>query len=665
MWDTFAIGVALCTIIIYLPGCLLLKAIRLSLIFCLTLAPVVSILEYGAFSMLMDALSVSCNWFPSLIACSGVGVLALIVSHFFVRGEKEILIPGEKENRLWIAILFYIAISTIITGFVFIKTLDGPSSFIAGNDATTHLNTIHQFAVTGNWSIFSTGIYYPEGFSEICAMLVQALDVSSPLAANVVVSIILAAIYPLSMFGLLSICFQKRPIAIYCGSVTTLALTGFPWNLLPTDQLSANLLGFSLVPAGMLIAISFINSLSGKTQRTKWASLLLAYFVSCLFSHPSSLFTMIVLFFPYFLYCLGSKRITFKGCPISRKHRAIAICVSIVAFALCWIGCYHLPIMASTVNFNWPAWATPSEAIEYTITLSFADNPAQWLAMVVMCIGIIFTLFRREYLWMTIGFSVFCILFIIGLTLDGEFKQVLTGFWYTSTRRLAASACIIAIPICSLGAYTVVRLIFLYCARNSLQGRKAKVASRFISILTLSLFLAINFLPSFTLSNPTGRITTAFGYLTEKLTTQNDISHSALDEKERAFLSQVKEIVGDSVVYNIPQDGSAYAYALSDINTYEKRMVLKNDDASTRLRKELSELGANDELKTIVESSDIEYLLLLDYGLSDGATMLKKDFGAGQFNTDDWSGVLAISDSTPGFELILAEEDMRLYRIQQ
>ena len=64
-----------------------------------------------------------------------------------------------------------------------------------------------------------------------------------------------------------------------------------------------------------------------------------------------------------------------------------------------------------------------------------------------------------------------------------------------------------------------------------------------------------------------------------------------------------------------------------------------------------------------MENLNAHYVLLLDQG----DNMVDKD-GSGKLFTWDWysyqwEGLRTITDDTPGFEVVLSEGDMRLYRI--
>ena len=70
-----------------------------------------------------------------------------------------------------------------------------------------------------------------------------------------------------------------------------------------------------------------------------------------------------------------------------------------------------------------------------------------------------------------------------------------------------------------------------------------------------------------------------------------------------------------------------------------------------------------DRVKEAVENVGAEYLLLLDQGRWYNPSDPDSNFF---FTYDDnslWAGIDYVRDSTPGFEVVLARDDMRLYRI--
>ena len=84
---------------------------------------------------------------------------------------------------------------------------------------------------------------------------------------------------------------------------------------------------------------------------------------------------------------------------------------------------------------------------------------------------------------------------------------------------------------------------------------------------------------------------------------------------------------------------------------------------SALIRSRLDSISYDDRVKEAVENVGAEYLLLLDQGRWYNPSDPDSNFF---FTYDDnslWAGIDYVRDSTPGFEVVLARDDMRLYRI--
>lgn len=81
-------------------------------------------------------------------------------------------------------------------------------------------------------------------------------------------------------------------------------------------------------------------------------------------------------------------------------------------------------------------------------------------------------------------------------------------------------------------------------------------------------------------------------------------------------------------------------------------------DERESIRSQLCDYTIDDEVKAAVEDRGIRYVLLLD----------KDDFAGERMETctkdlNAWRGIMGITDETKGFEVVLAQGDMRLYRL--
>lgn len=130
---------------------------------------------------------------------------------------------------------------------------------------------------------------------------------------------------------------------------------------------------------------------------------------------------------------------------------------------------------------------------------------------------------------------------------------------------------------------------------------------------------------------------------------------------EQAFVGRVLDLLGpDEPVLNSPYDGSIYAYGVDGLNVYYRSQggygTDEERDASVVLRKSLADIGEAPSVRQVVEGEGIHYVMKLHESDSNG-------YYFPNYRPEDWEGIEDVDDDTPGLEVVLAEGDMRLYRI--
>lgn len=654
VWIFFCICMAACALYLYFPGFFILRACC-SRFVSLVAAPLFSITGYGLIALVLGALGIFTNWMTLFFGLSLLGLGSFLCVNCIIKNRNPICLPDETK-RTWLNVLLYIGFGLVITGWTYIVTLDGPDSFIPGNDYTTHLNTIQSFTDSGNWSVLAGG-YYPRGWAELATMVAQSFSVSAPFAANVTNAVIVSVVYPLSMLGFMSFCFEDRPLVVSCGSFCVLAFTAFPWNVLTGSPIAPNVLGFSLVPLALMFVMLLLRDGIGRRERIASVCILVCFAVSCVFTHPNALYTAGVFALPYCVYRIISYKNNslFPANRSSAIRRFGAVAVLLAVVAAIWVASYVNPLFANIVNFNWPAFATAKQAVAYAATLSFNDMPAQWLAAGLVLLGVVYSFYRKRYLWISVGFLIFIGMYVLNITSDGFVKQFLTGFWYTASRRLAAAAVVMGVPLLAMGCFAAIRsaqVVFGHMGNRSVGKNQRSFVAAALSLL----FVVFNYMPSFAIPGPTGEVLTPFGYLTNKFAIENAIEDNwILDKEERGFLKEVKGIVKDDAVINLPYDGSAFAYCLSQINVCYRNYASNNDADSVILQTSLNAVSEDPQVSNALNNKDVHWLLLLDYQGGEYDTV--------EFDREVWRGIVSVEDETPGFELVLSEGDMRLYKI--
>ena len=145
----------------------------------------------------------------------------------------------------------------------------------------------------------------------------------------------------------------------------------------------------------------------------------------------------------------------------------------------------------------------------------------------------------------------------------------------------------------------------------------------------------------------------------------NVVYESGIDDATKAYLTEVLEENGITAnVVSAPVDG-AWNILLGingsgeTADAYENTLTLTTGDLYAKYDSYV--LEAKDKQITIVgQDSDAAF-----YGVATLKMMLSS-FGGGRLlgaQIEDWAGIESIDESTPGFELVYKDRDIRLYRI--
>lgn len=281
---------------------------------------------------------------------------------------------------------------------------------------------------------------------------------------------------------------------------------------------------------------------------------------------------------------------------------------------------------------------------------------------ILVIVGGLYTLHERRYLWLSLSYASMLAIHFLVVATDGRWKHLLAGFWYRDPFRTASSCAILAIPLAVLGLYVVCRAVVTVwssATRHHVARVRpsAKGSSAVVSLVAVAAVCVLVYgvaLP--------GEDASAFSLITATNASEYDMKDNPyLDATELSFAERCKAIVGDDLVYNFPEDGSAFLYGAVGLHTYYRSLNAVFDGGESAvgrtLRLHLDEIGTNADVTAAAHDAGVGYVLLLDVGEAD----VQPHFLT--YDATDWVGVNAVGDDTPGLENVLSEGDMRLYRV--
>ena len=688
MWLSLAETCVFLGVVLFVPGAIILRSLSASRVTALACAPIVSVFILVVLGIAYAKAGIGSNG-VSLLAPLFLFALVVYVAYRVVelRRGKPSGISGScvraSLKSEWAMPALYVAAAIVLGLVFFVVPLDGADSFGQDADNTWHLSLIKSFASSGNMSILEAGLFwdlssmestvvstgtsfYPAAWHLLAALGVCSLGVSVTLAVNSLNLVLLVLVYPLGMFALLSEIFpgDKRKIAL--GSIVSLAFIAFPWcMLLPRlGPLYPNYFAMCLVPVVVYSVLRLFRGGGAKFYLTGIGFVVLSL-GACSFAHPNAVFTSAVFLFPFVvqrMYELGKRMTANRGNV--KALPALLVGALLVAFVLFWIICYRLPFMQGVVTFMWPPYSTLLETVGNILLLSYRGYGGQLVLGVLVVIGAAVAVRSGRRAWLVASYMLMCILCLVAATQVGVLRSVLTGFWYTDPTRLAANAAFAGIPLAVLGVDWALGLAGRAVGRASTTKRELS-SNVAVAVAGIALIIAV-FCPyhdgSFKWGDDADRLAPVFGTFKEDLSYSNSASRANLfDPKERDFCERVaKKVEPGALVYNNADDGSTFSYPLYGLDLcYRRSDVGAETQTGELLRLQMNEISSNSEVQEAVRESQIQYVLILDMG---GEPLAERTY-YGYYKQDSWKGLNEINDDTPGFEVILAESDMRLYKI--
>lgn len=716
MWLEFFQSVVVIIALLYVPGVILLHASGMPKPWALVSAPLVSCALFFIEGEIFSALNIPIPLAVMVLVPLLIAVLVNVYVFYVAPKHKEGLndkkpvkskairagkrstnpVPAFicEELPFWIPLL-YVAIGLLTVGLLFLPTLPSASSFVQGWDIVHHLDvtqamiesqkysSIHyDFYSTVEASITpwepGTSGFYPSGWNIIVALTTQLVSTTVPIAGNALNFVSAAIIFPLSICSLIAKVLPKHRIALISGAFVCLAFFVFPWSLLIYGPIFPNTVAFCVMPSIWWIFMQMTRSKTPKHDLIWLIVIFVLGLITLFILHPSTIFSSIVVLLPWSFARIGEskRRVVLFGKQI--KPVTLAYVFFIFALVIWSVFYYVLIVRGVALNFWWSAYSSLQDAILHALGMDFIGqsyaggelvSPQPILSICVL-VGAVWTFKHKQARWMVSAFMYLSILCIFIITFDVPLKGYLSGFWYTDPFRIAASCVIMAIPLAALGLATLAEAALETFAswreKASQTQTKAQTcvfcnvwAKPLIAGAVIACVVVLNYvvpMPNLKSEKPIPAAT-AFKQASEKA--YGD--HYILTSEELEFLRRVELTVpAGAVIANLPQDGSLWAYGTNDLHVlwrFPNGYDASERPASAILRKRLNRIASDPEVLQTARDLNVQYVLILN-NVVDYSNAVTSTYKPGTFR-----GITQITDTTPGFEVVLEEGSMRLYKI--
>jgi hypothetical protein len=674
------LAVLVCLVVLYSPGYILLRFLKIDYFPALAFAPVASCLLYTLLGVLLDKLALAV---PAGVLFATALLFAVVCygARFLLGGRtfkaSELLVftwDDLGKSTILKLSLIYVAVALFIVGVVYLSAVDTVYSFSRNDDTSVHISVVRAFLDTGYYSTLSASAYgdigypanfYPAQWYVTTCIVASVFNDSVMLAFNAMTVTFIGITFPLIMVVFLKAFFGSNRNVMLFGALFVVAFGGFPWAFIVFGQLFPNMMSFMFVPAAWVLCRVFVET-SGKGNRALLAGLLCVFLASIVFSQPNGVFTWglgAACFLVVFL--LQGKTSTGYVLPWSRTKRFVCAGLFVVFAVVVWAAFYQAPFMERVVGCDYlEPFTTKRGALWSLFELKFTRRIGlQRILGIMVILGFVRTLVTKKHLGITLAYSLSAIIWVIDASTSGTLTHIVAGFWYNDYNRTGALVVMFALPLAIYGFSWLVEGVTSLIRKKNLVLQRRILLER-IAVMGLSALMVLSlFLPNppkpWTMNVPQSSLLKVRDYI------QNRYSWDyILTSEERDFIKRVEEVIPDhALVINVGNDGSPWTYGAEGLNVLFRRVSTKGGATSEEceiIRTKLCDIATNKEVQEVVKELDAQYVLFLDAPDANEEDRTVDDF---RYKAEEWVGVESITPETPGFELVLSEGDMRLYKI--
>lgn len=663
-WLALFPGIFCVLAMLAIPGCLVLLACGISRTKTFLGAPLVSFVVIGIATLLTSwtLWGVHLVIFVTFAICALAIIARAILCKTFSassfkaqwRNLKEAMARIETARICWL--VASVASAAIASFAIVASAVPSAELFDQYYDAAFHLSVIRHIVETGCASPFgagsvmgTAGAFYPDAFHALAALSSTTLGTSVPQSAWIVQLTLLMFVLPCSacllacsLFDLrkgFSFLFAAAVPVITSASATSFAIFG---------PLYANLSGLAILPAAIAYVTLAFSSRPSSRRATTIAAALLASALGLGFTHPNTLFTLTLFLLPLFL------------ARCSKLWQRLGLGALFVA---CWAACLNMSLFSRTVN----CMDRIGEDVERGMALvqrfgiSYDSLAAlDWLPLTmsaaIIGAGIVLAVvFSKRWgnSWYLAALSLLAAQVACTLFPTNWFSGFATGFWYRDFFRLY-----IMLRVFALIALAAMPELALAHAMNSKRtgGRFCK-RSGALGLTCAAILFAM-------------AATGARGNYTdwrEATVVSEADGPAALTQQRASFCESVASLTGGAVVLNNHNDASVWLYPVYGVNALAKgrpanQMEAMDEDYRlliTSIDRYASSSSDGEAVRQAVERLNVEYLVQMNL-TPDTVVEFDEDSA---ISYSDQNAEKRVTESTPGFELLLDQDGMRLWKL--
>lgn len=501
-----------------------------------------------------------------VIAAALCGLGARFVRRRAESGSARSEVAGlaNTRGRRMVNVAVYalaIVLPAAMIGRRLLRAVAEPDSIAQLFDNIYHLNAIATIVDThagssltlGNLTEASRGVY-PAAMHDLAALVVQVGGFDITIAANMMLIMTSAVVWPISAIFLGTRIFGFSPAAVLLTGVLSSALGAFPYLLMSWGLVAPFLVAMTVLPIFMALVIDLFPRDAPVEPRWLSCFFLLVVTAGVGLVHPSAVVAGLIFAAPFALRALVdglASVVSGRGWHVGRGSLA-----SMIAYLVVLVGATVVarPTLSAAI---WGPVESRQASVGSAVLSAPLGLPPTWAVAILLVIGLIAGARAPRRWWpVVLMFAAASAIYVFGAGgPEGVVRDILTSVWYRDSTRLAALLAVASLPLVVLGALAVTTALVRVVGRV-LPGSAHRLPSLTARTLIMSAVVAVVLVPA-TQGEQLRQVEDRIRFV---FSSPSDARLVSPDERE--LFTMVPEFVPrDGVVVGDPFKGASLVYA--------------------------------------------------------------------------------------------------------
>lgn len=655
-WPQFSVLALVVAALLFAPGYVVIRCLRLGRVTALCAAPAVSVLTIAGAAILAPRLGLRWGPLPVLVLTAVLALAAALLARLVGRGASEdggagrpAAVPAQDgarrravPARCWWAASVAGGIGLLVHNAIVI--IGSTTSFSQTFDNLYHLNAVRWILDHGDGSSLTMAMtagdgparFYPLAWHDtvsLALMLMRSTVVTAGTGAMVVV--VCSLVWGAGCFHLATRVAAPGPLAVVAIGFAVSAFPSFPYDPVGFGVLYPNTLGLALLPSAIALTIELLRLDHGPDAPVgRLLPALVLVVGGAALAHPNSFLTYCLVLVPTLaVWAVPLARRTRGTAGARRGRRALAVLgLAVLMAATAW------RVLRPWMDQDaWDPVQNTGQALGEALALNpMKDHPAWVLAAAVLA-GAVHVVRTRHGVWMLASH---CCMIVFWMLISGcpksPLRTALVGGWYSDPHRLASALPVTALPLAVVGLTTAGQWL-----ARLLRTRERPLLEVVAAILSAALLMLTTQL--------TGAVRSSVGWSATRYTLGfGDL----VDDEEYRLLGELHDdLPAGAGVATVPYNGSSMAYALEGVRTTTTHLYYTATLDVRTINEHLDEAASDPQVCRALEDLDVDYAL--DFGPRE---VSQTNFRVGYPGFDSLA-------TSPGFEVVAREGHAVLYRI--